>query len=159
MTDRHEPHVKAWDSITRAAGYDPDGNLNAQIIDDAIETNRKAFWDMHRMHSGPAADKQVAYQNRTHWTIISMFGIQAMKAQLALSTIKVLSGRVADLEAKLAESSRGMDFKGVWKVGEYDRGDVVTHHGSAWHCNEKTTDQPGTSSAFTLMVKKGRDAK
>lgn len=52
-----------------------------------------------------------------------------------------------------------MVYCGVWKEGEHDQGDVVTLAGSAWHCQEKTQDRPGTSTAWKLMVKSGRDGK
>jgi len=54
-----------------------------------------------------------------------------------------------------------MEYKGVWKEshGEYHKGHTVTQNGSVWHCNQKTTDKPGTSDAWTLCVKKGADGK
>lgn len=52
-----------------------------------------------------------------------------------------------------------MIYRGVWREGEHRAGDVATWAGSAWHCNETTTDKPGTSSAWRLMVKSGRDGK
>lgn len=39
----------------------------------------------------------------------------------------------------------------------YEKGDMVTWGGDGWHCNEPTTDKPGTSGAWTLAIKKGRD--
>jgi hypothetical protein len=52
-----------------------------------------------------------------------------------------------------------MIYREVWKEGEFQRGDVVTWGGSAWHCQQKTTDKPGTSSAWRMMVKEGRPGK
>lgn len=52
-----------------------------------------------------------------------------------------------------------MIYREIWKEGEYERGDVVTYGGSAWHCQQKTTDKPGTSSAWKLMVKHGNPGK
>ncbi len=52
-----------------------------------------------------------------------------------------------------------MVYRGVWREGEHEPGDVATWSGCAWHCQEKTTDKPGTSSAWKLMVKSGRDGK
>lgn len=55
-----------------------------------------------------------------------------------------------------------MIYRGVWREGEFERGDVVTWGGSAWHCQERTTDKPGTSVTWRLMVKegaRGKDAK
>ena len=55
----------------------------------------------------------------------------------------------------------GMQYRGVYQEATgYDRGDVVTWAGGAWHCNEATTDKPGDgSSVWTLMVKRGRDGR
>lgn len=52
-------------------------------------------------------------------------------------------------------------YRGVFKSGEYEPGDVVTWGGSAWHCEEVTSDKPGEvgSKGWTLAVKRGRDGK
>jgi integrin beta 3 len=50
-------------------------------------------------------------------------------------------------------------YRGVWREGEYEQGDVVTWGGSAWHCNEKTAEKPGQSPHWRLMVKEGRAGK
>ena len=52
-----------------------------------------------------------------------------------------------------------MIYREVWREGEFERGDVVTWGGSAWHCQSQTTDKPGISPAWKLMVKMGRDGK
>lgn len=54
-----------------------------------------------------------------------------------------------------------MIYRGVFKDGEYAKGDTVTWGGSLWHCDaEKTTEKPGDGSwAWTLCAKKGRDGK
>jgi hypothetical protein len=52
-----------------------------------------------------------------------------------------------------------MLYRGVWREGEHEPGDVVTWGGSAWHCNEKTTEKPGASQHWRLMVKEGRPGK
>lgn len=52
-------------------------------------------------------------------------------------------------------------YRGVFRSGEYEPGDVVTWGGSAWHCEEVTSDKPGEvgSKGWTLAVKRGRDGK
>ena len=52
-------------------------------------------------------------------------------------------------------------YRGVFVSGRtFDRGDCVTWDGSEWHCNETTSEKPGTGSkAWTLKVKRGRDGK
>jgi hypothetical protein len=49
--------------------------------------------------------------------------------------------------------------RGVWKQGEYEHGDYVTMAGAQWHSNRTNTDRPGTSDAWTLVVKRGSDGK
>lgn len=63
---------------------------------------------------------------------------------------------VVERQVKLAT----MLYREVWREGEYEAGDVVTWAGSAWHCQQRTADQPGTgSAAWRLMVKKGAPGK
>jgi len=51
-------------------------------------------------------------------------------------------------------------YKGVWQEDQtYEPGNTATWAGSLWHCNESTRDKPGTSGAWTLIVKRGRDGK
>lgn len=50
--------------------------------------------------------------------------------------------------------------KGVFKDGtEYEAADGVTFGGSYWIARSATKDKPGTSDAWRLAVKKGRDGK
>lgn len=67
-----------------------------------------------------------------------------------------LHARIAALESKLSN----FGYKGVWRDGNAaDVGNFYTFGGSVWHCNEPTTERPGTSAAWTLAVKRGRSAK
>ena len=50
-------------------------------------------------------------------------------------------------------------YRGVWQTKDYAPGDLVTHSGSTWHCNVATLAQPGESPDWTLMVKRGKDAR
>lgn len=60
---------------------------------------------------------------------------------------------------ELENAPKGMSYKGVFRDGQtYEAGDVCTHGGSAWHCNERTTDKP-EHGPWTLCVKRGRDGK
>lgn len=50
--------------------------------------------------------------------------------------------------------------RGQHKAGaDYIRGDAVTHGGSLWIAQKATEDKPGTSDAWRLAVKCGRDGK
>ncbi|KQW37092.1 carbohydrate-binding family V/XII protein [Rhizobacter sp. Root404] len=51
-------------------------------------------------------------------------------------------------------------YDGPHEVGKtYAKGNFVTHDGSLWHCNYKTASRPGDGPAWTLAVKRGRDAR
>jgi hypothetical protein len=73
-----------------------------------------------------------------------------------LAEIKRLRERIVELEKRPR-----LEYCGVWAAGNvYGKGCIVTHGGSAWHCNhQETSDEPGKSDAFTLMVKRGKDAR
>lgn len=49
--------------------------------------------------------------------------------------------------------------QGVWKEGNYQKGDGVSFGGSFWIAQEDTADAPSTSKAWRLAVKKGRDGR
>lgn len=51
-------------------------------------------------------------------------------------------------------------YRGVWREGEYKRGDSVTRDGSQWIALKDTSTQPGApNSDWQLAVKRGRDGK
>jgi hypothetical protein len=66
-----------------------------------------------------------------------------------------LEKRVRELETSIPA------YRGIWKQRTpYSRGSIVTFSGSMWHSNEDAnTDKPGTSEAWTMCCKKGRDAR
>ncbi len=50
--------------------------------------------------------------------------------------------------------------RGQFKAGtDYVRGDATTYGGSLWIAQKSTVDKPGTSDAWRLAVKCGRDGK
>lgn len=51
-------------------------------------------------------------------------------------------------------------YRGVWRPGTHERGDMVTRDGSTWHCNaETTTAEPGKSPDWQLAVKRGNNGR
>lgn len=87
---------------------------------------------------------------------------------------------IDDLQVKLAADGRSLTFKyvrgevsversirlptmiyrGIWKPGEFERGDTVTRDGSVWHCEaEKTLAEPGASADWRLAVKRGQNGR
>lgn len=72
---------------------------------------------------------------------------------------KALAERIETLERQLAESA--VEYKGVWSPGQqYRRGQLITHGGNIWHCNQPTTSKPGEAHAdWTLAVRRGKDGR
>ncbi len=71
-------------------------------------------------------------------------------------TMRTASGKSLELPF----SAPAMIYRGVWREGEYERGDTVTWNGCIHHCNaEKTTAKPGASDDWQLAVKHGRDGR
>ncbi|WGL93772.1 phage gp6-like head-tail connector protein [Arsenophonus nasoniae] len=75
----------------------------------------------------------------------------------------VIRSEMADGQVNTSEHTiPTMIYCGVYSIEkDYEPGDVVTWGGSLWHCNEQTKDKPGehNSKGWTLIVKRGRDAK
>jgi hypothetical protein len=72
-----------------------------------------------------------------------------------LDRVDALGQRIAEIE------SRGVKYWGTFQRSvTYPRGAITTHDGSAWVAiREVDGEVPGTSGAWVLMVKRGRDGK
>ena len=73
-------------------------------------------------------------------------------------------GRDGDVESRLDAMEKRIEaftWKGVWASDKtYDAGNLCTFGGSTWHANAASRgDRPGTSPAWTLMVKRGADGR
>jgi hypothetical protein len=77
-------------------------------------------------------------------------------ARSSQEMIKALCNHVDDLERRLTECP--LKYRGVWKDGSYPANSIVTHSGSCWHSDKSTTRKPGEGD-WTLIVKRGADAK
>ena len=49
--------------------------------------------------------------------------------------------------------------RGVWREGEYQKGDAVTWAGSLWIAQQDTSEKPDAGKGWRLAVKRGRDGK
>lgn len=71
--------------------------------------------------------------------------------------------RIATLEAAIEELKArppGLDYRGVWRGGEYKRGMAATFGGSLFIAQTDTDRRPGTAdSGWILAVKRGRDLR
>ena len=58
------------------------------------------------------------------------------------------------------ESAPYLREGGIWQSGiSYGAGAVCSDRGSAWVCRSPTTERPGESKNWRLLVKRGRDGK
>jgi len=70
--------------------------------------------------------------------------------------IVALETKVAELETKAAPGCR---WEGVYRPEHrYSAGSLITHSGSLWLVTRTTDERPGTTDAYTLVVKRGRVA-
>lgn len=76
-------------------------------------------------------------------------------------TLRVVARLTDGTKALVAEKTLAtVHDEGVWEVGRtYGKSDGVSVNGSFWIAREETTDRPGTSKAWRLAVKAGRDGK
>ncbi|MEQ1955318.1 hypothetical protein ABMA59_28485 [Mesorhizobium sp. CN2-181] len=84
--------------------------------------------------------------------------LHALEQQFAKAAgpLKALADKIEAGEVK------PMNYRGTFKAGTaYRPGDMVTHAGSMFHCDRATSSTPeeyGTERAWTLAVKRGKDA-
>jgi hypothetical protein len=73
-------------------------------------------------------------------------------------TVGGLNARLAAMESAFGElSSRPtVKYGGPWMPGAYQPGTLITRTGGLWLCTSPTSDTPGQSSAWRLIVKKGQ---
>ena len=82
-------------------------------------------------------------------------------------TVRLDDDRTIELSFRRGEDVKAftlkwptMIYRGVFKEGTaYVAGDGVTFGGSLWIAQGETKDKPGTSDAWRLSVKKGRDGR
>jgi len=94
-------------------------------------------------------------------------GWQVVWAGLAETVIEQIDERSFSIKAidtagRVTQKNVAMPvmiYRGIWREGEFKRGDTATWAGSLWHCDEDTQDKPGTSKAWRLCVKRGQDGK
>ncbi len=95
---------------------------------------------------------------RHGWTV-AMNGIDSFEEETAdegrtiIRRTTMTNGKVITQTHKTA----ALIYRGVWKEGPHEPGDVVTWDGCAWHCGAPTDEKPIMGHAsWKLMVKEGR---
>lgn len=115
---------------------------------------------MKEQHTGTYAySKSVHHALRASIVLLTAQGhmreqLRQMRKQCDQDRMKALEARIATLETS------PLHYDGPHETGKvYDKGVFVTHDGSVWHCNYKTASRPGEGPAWTLAVKRGKDAR
>jgi hypothetical protein len=106
--------------------------------------------------------------------------LEVLKEELAeqLQMIKELQGEADSIDEVIAqvivaerrsieprlralEDRPSLRYQGIWSADQpYQPGDFTTDNGSLWHANVASTGiKPGDGTAWTLSVKRGRDAR
>ena len=136
---RYDAAVKGADAAAIQAAFDD------TAYQDFIVADTAKGWDDAGIKGRKAPDPAM---------LPLYFGLRGEVIK-AMHTTNLLNARFAALE------SRGsLEYRGVWRQDTKAAvGQFFTDKGSVWHCNESTMTRPGTSSAWTLAVKSGRDAR
>jgi|GEM_PF-1806434 len=103
------------------------------------------------------------YTEGQHLAVLAMFAL----VQTEYRTLSAYGrDRRNEVEKRLLERIEALEalptlrYRGTWAPDtQHNEGDIVTDHGSAWHCNRSTRSRPGQSDDWTLMVKKGAPGK
>lgn len=170
--ERGEPGVAGRDGKDGRDGRDgADGTPGRDALDleilpgiDETKTYPRGTFAEHRggvilavRNTDPMEAGELA---RAGWTVV-MNGI-AEETEETLDDGRTIARRTIYTDGRVFERkvmTALLIYRGVWREGQHERGDVTTWAGSAWHCQEATTEKPGTSSAWKLMVKSGRDGR
>lgn len=88
--------------------------------------------------------------------------VTEMRAELRAEIVKSIrfSGRQWSIDGEVIATVPVPVYRGVFQSDQqYEAGDLATFGGSVWHCNNATTEKPGTNGNWTLAVKAGRDGR
>jgi hypothetical protein len=123
-------------------------------VADFIKTVRSSF----------KTTNPVSYTQAQHVGIQAALGFVLTQARLLAATGR---DRRDALERKLLariealEARPQLQYQGVWSTDKvYGEGNLSTDQGSLFHANRATVgERPGSSDAWTLVAKRGRDGK
>ncbi len=80
----------------------------------------------------------------------------ASDGRTVVTSHELSDGKLLTTQRKVAATI----YRHAWKEGKsYEQGDAVTWGGSTWHANRDTGAKPGHSDDWTLMVRRGAEAK
>jgi hypothetical protein len=88
-------------------------------------------------------------------------GVKAHDATLIKAIMSAVAPLIHELQTRIAElESSTLKYCGVYQPSaSYQRGNVVTYDGSAFHATRAVSaERPGASDGWQLMIKHGKDA-
>lgn len=164
-----EPVALDVDQIAKAAaelipapkdGKDGESVSAETVIASVSASFERRFSDMQLSWERQARD---TFEKAVDRMPIPKDGVNGKDALPVDSIDIVQDGR--DVVIKLGDTKHVIKLdtvidRGVWREAEYEKGDAVTYGGSLWIAQDSGAHgAPGTSKAWRLAVKKGRDGK
>ena len=155
----HEAVIQQFHGKSVTPGADSTLAGAEGIIDRLARINR----ELHDEAADVVGERLAADRRPLKMTWGLLAGVisgQHIVREALLGEVGRLEKRIAELEAQQSQQ-KALPYRGVWKSSEtYRAGSFVTFRGSAWHANQDTDRSPADDpTAWTLAIKKGRDAK
>ena len=91
------------------------------------------------------------------WHVV-VRGVAAVECVAVDERTSVLRVAMTDGE-RIEHAIPKLNYRGLYRLGEYQCGDCVTHAGSVWHCERATSQAPKEGEDWVLMVKEGRPGR
>ena len=148
------------DGVNGKDGKDGESVSVETVIASVSASFERRFSDMQLSWERQARD---TFEKAVDRMPIPKDGVNGKDALPVESIDIVQDGR--DVVIKLGDTKHVIKLdtvidRGVWRDGEYEKGDAVTYGGSLWIAQDSGAHgAPGTSKAWRLAVKKGRDGK
>jgi hypothetical protein len=100
--------------------------------------------------------KQIETRNATPTPVEPPLNLEALvEAAVDRAVAAKIQARDGDSDGNATTAQEPMYYTGTWDTeATYCRNAVTTDHGTLWFCEaDSTTDRPGSSPAWKLMVK------
>jgi hypothetical protein len=155
-----DAHIEEAKSVVARLPAKVVDTLNYALVSTALE------------HSGGLGQRVKQLEQRryetgadyNHFHILSSNAAEAVLEQVVdrdmfvklLGEVGKLCAIIGALEQRVIAIEALKPYRRTYRKGEqYLPGEFVTCAGSLWHCNAPTKTRPGSSSSWTLSVKKG----
>jgi integrin beta 3 len=95
---------------------------------------------------------------KSGWHVV-VEGIADTEVDMSERTVTIRTVKTGGAVIEKSFNVPTMIYRGIWAERGYEFGDTVTWDGSLWHCEKASSDKPGTSDAWKLCTKRGRDGR